>query len=391
MRKTIIIFTFAFFLILFVCSKKPKSEASVEIINGIEHVHNTQTPLYLNKTVTFEEDLSIGGEKYDMLFRPQRFIVDLNENIYITDSQDQSIKVFGPNGEYIQTIGRKGEGPSEFIFIGYLTFLPNGRLLVMDLEARRISLFNSDGKYIESHHWTERPGGLIYATDSTCLLTMYTFEGDKPLEGRRFFIKEFDFKGNEIRSFGEFKSEEFKIHSERRGEAVISMMIYTPYSPHSIFAADTTRQYLYHCVNDQYMLEIYDKDGKVIRKFNRPYEPLPFTSKDAEEFYSRYDRRSMEGLKKMVRGMSLPTVKTISSRMFVDDSGNLWLETHEKKEEEDRVFTAYDIFDPDGYYEARAWLELRPEVFVKGKMYHMHTDEETGYRFVKRYRVIWSE
>lgn len=391
MRKIIILVTIAFFLILSACSKKPESAASVEIIDGIEHVHNTDTPLHPNRTVTFEEDLPIGEEEYDILFRPQRFIVDQNEIIYVMDYQDQSIKVFDPNGEYIRSIGKKGEGPGEFTFVGHLTVLLDGRLLVMDSEARRISLFNSDGKYIESHHWTERPGRLNYATDSTCLLTVYTFEGDKPLEGRRLFVKEFDFQGNEIRSFGEFKIEESKIHTVRRGKAVISMAIYTPYSPHSIFAADPVRKYLYHCVNDQYMLEVYDKDGRVIRRFDRPYEPLPFTSKDAEEFYSRYDSRPMESLKKMVRGMSMPTVKTITSRMLVDDSGNLWVETHEQREEEDRVFTAYDIFNQEGYYEAEVWLDLRPEIFVKGKMYLMHTDEETGYRFVKRYRVVWSE
>jgi hypothetical protein len=391
MRKGLFIFSLIVFMILSACSKKPENAARVEIIDGIKYVHNTEIPLHPNKTVTFEEDLSIGGEEYNMLFRPQRFIVDQNENIYITDYQDQSIKVFDPKGEYIETIGRKGEGPGEFSFIGYLTFLPDGMLMVMDLEARRISLFDSDRKYIESHHWAERPGGLIYATESTCLLTVYTFEGDKPLEDRKLFVKEFDFQGKEISSFGEFKIEESKIHSEKRGEAIISMVIYSPYSPHSIFAADPVRQYLYHCVNDVYEIEIFDKDGNVIRRFDRPYKLLPFTSKDAEEFYSRYESRPMEDLKKKIRKMSMPIVKTISSRVLVDDSGNLWVETHEQKEEGDRVFTAYDIFNADGYYEAKVWIDKGPSLLMKGKMYRMETDEETGYRFLKRYRVIWTD
>lgn len=390
MRRTLFVFSISILLISFACSKKPESEARVEIIDGVEHVHNTGTPLHPDKSVTFEEELSIGGEEYDMLFRPQRFIVDQNENIYITDYQDQSIKVFDPKGEYIRTIGKKGEGPGEFTFVGHLTVLPDGRLLVMDSEARRISLFDSDGKYMESHHWTERPGRLNYATDSTCLLTVYTFEGDKPLEGRRLFVKEFDFQGNEIRSFGEFKIEESKMHTERRGETVISMVIYAPHSPHSIFAADPMRQYLYHCVNNEYMIEVFDDSGKAIRRFDRPYEPLPFTSRDAEEFYSRYDSRPMEGLKKMVQGMSMPAVKTITPKMLVDDVGNLWVETYEQREEEDKVFAAYDIFNPDGYYEAKVWIDLKPEIFVKGKMYRMHRDEKTGYSLVKRYRVVWN-
>lgn len=391
MKKSLFVFLILTISLIFACRKKSESIASVEVIDGIEFVHNTSMPLHPNKTVAFEEDLSIGGEEYNMLFQPRSFIVDKNENIYITDYQDQSIKVFDPKGEYIHTIGRKGEGPGEFSFIGYLTFLPDGRLMVMDLEARRISLFDSDGKYIEGYHWAERPGGLIYATDSTCLLTVYTFERNKSLEDRKLFVKEFDFKGNEINSFGEFKIEESKIYSERRGEASISMMIYCPYSPHSIFAADPMRQYLYHCVNDEYKIEIFDKDGKVIRRFDRPYKPLPFTSHDAQEFYSRFESRPMEGLKKMVREMSMPRVKTISSRMIVDNFGNLWVETYERKEEENRIFLAYDIFNSEGYYEVKVWLDLKPEFFTKGKMYRIYTDKGTGYQYVKRYRINWCE
>jgi hypothetical protein len=391
MRRVLFLFLMLAFFLTFACSKKPENAVTVEVVDGVEHVHNTDTPLHPNQTVAFEEDLSIGGEKYDMLFRPQKFIVDRNENIYIADYQDQSIKVFNPEGEYRQTIGRKGEGPGEFSSIGFLTFLPSGRLMVMDLEARRISLFDLNGKYIESHHWAERPGGLIYATESTCLLTLYTFGRDEPLEDMRLFVKEFDLRGNEISSFGEFRIEESKIHQESRGETVVSIWVYPPYSPHSILAADPVRHLLYHCVNDVYAIEIYDRDGEVIRRFDRPYKPVPFTSADAEEFYSRYEDRPMEGLKKMVREMSMPIVKTISSRMIVDDSGKLWVETHEKRQHEDRVFLAYDIFNHEGYYEAKVWLDLKPVLFTKKKMYCIHTDEETGYLYVQRYKINWSE
>jgi len=391
MRRTVLFFSIFVLLLVFACNKNPESEATVEIIEGVEYVHNTGTPLHPDKSVTFAEELSVGGEEYDMLSRPQGFNIDQNGNIYITDMQDQSIKVFDQSGEFIRTIGKKGEGPGEFTFIGGMTFLPDGRLMVMDSEARRISLFDSDGKYIESHHWTERPGRLNYANDSTCLLTVHTFEGDKPLEGGRLFVKEFDFKGNEMRSFGEFKIEESKIHTVKRGESVISMAIYPPYSPHSIFAADPVKKHLFHCVNDQYMIEVYAKDGRVIRRFDRPYEPFPFTSKDTEEFYSRYDSRSMESLKKMVRGMSMPAIKTIAPQMCVDAVGNLWVETYEQKEEADKIFTAYDIFNADGIYEAKVWVEFKPGIFMNGKMYRFHTDDESGYRFVKRYDIVWKE
>jgi hypothetical protein len=87
----------------------------------------------------------------------------------------------------------------------------------------------------------------------------------------------------------------------------------------------------------------------------------------------------------------MPDVKTVTDRMIVDDSGNLWVKTHEEKVEQGQSFTAYDIFNEDGFYEAKVWLDITPGLFAKGKMYARDTDAETGYRFFRRYRSIWSE
>jgi hypothetical protein len=393
MGRTLFIFALSILLIPLACSKKPESAARVEIIDGIEYVHNTGTPLDPEKSATFEEELSIGGEKYEMLSQPGSFVVDMEGRIFVADNQDQSIKAFDSNGEFIRSIGRKGEGPGEFSYVGYQTFLPDGKLLVMDSMAMRLNLFDPEGTNLRSYHWTHRPGRLLFATESACVMAEYVFgEGDDALEERKLFVKKFDFEGNEILSFGEFRAEEMKIHRESRsGGGGIVFGISVPHSPHSLFTVDQADQHLYHCVNDEYMIEVFDKDGHVFRRIDRPYEPLPFTGKDAEEFRSRYEERGSEGLKKMVQGMAMPAVKTITPRMLVDDGGNLWVETYEQKEEGEEVFTAYDIFDPDGNYEAKIWVEMKPEIFMNGKMYSFRTDEDTGYRFVKRYRVLWSE
>jgi len=393
MRRILFVSVLLLFLIPFACSKKTESEASVEVVDGIEYVHNTRIPLHPEKSVTFEEELSIGGEECEMLARPMLYIADNEGRIFISDYQDQAIKVFDSNGEFIQNIGRQGEGPGEFSNVGRMTFLPDGRLMVTDWGSNRISFFDPEGAYLTGYHWTERLGRVCCATDLDCVMEVYTFEESKdPLVGRKLFVKKFDFKGNEILTFGEFQTEEMKVHTESSSSGATMMMgISLPHSPHTIFAADQESQRLYHCVNDEYMIEVFDKDGNVFRRIDRPYEPLPFTDEDAKEFRSRYEERGSEGLKKMVQGMSLPSVKTITPQMRVDDSGNLWVETYEQREEEDKVLIAYDIFNPDGYYEAKVWVDVKPEIFMNGKMYCFHTDEETGYRFVKRYRVVWSE
>ncbi len=77
--------------------------------------------------------------------------------------------------------------------------------------------------------------------------------------------------------------------------------------------------------------------------------------------------------------------------MVVDEQSNLWVETNEEKDEDGKTFTAYDIFNKDGYYDARVWSDISPGLFANGKLYSYHRDEETDLRTLKRYRVIWKE
>lgn len=389
MKKVLFIFVTLSFLILPAC-KKPVDKARVEIIDGIEYIHNTETPMYPDKTVTFVEDLSIGGDNEEgniILFRPRRFIVDQNENIYISDDHDLVIKVFDPNGKYLRAIGRKGEGPGEFKSIQSHAFLPDGRLLVMDSSANRSSFFDSSGNLIESYQWKKRLGRLHFVTNSSYIVNEYIYEEEWSINGRKLWVKEYSFEGSEVCSFGEFVASKRKQVSEGNRSVTTGV----PHSPESIFAADQNRQYLYHCLNNKYIIEVYDKSGKVFRKIDLPYEALPFTSKDADEFRAPFEKVQNELYKKLAKEMPMPKLKTITPYMLVDDLGNLWVETNEKKEEEDRIITAYDIFNKDGYYEAKVWLDKRPSLFVKGKMYRMEIDKESGYMFIKRYRAIWSE
>ena len=125
-------------------SQSQKSKARVEVVDGVEFIHNTETPLFPDKTVSFVEDLSISSEDQDgsiNFFRPRLSLVDDNENIYISETQDQVIKVFDSSGKFIKTIGAKGSGPGEFQRIAYAATTKMGELIVTDTAARRTSFF----------------------------------------------------------------------------------------------------------------------------------------------------------------------------------------------------------------------------------------------------------
>jgi len=169
------------------------------------------------------------------------------------------------------------------------------------------------------------------------------------------------------------------------------MSMTVPWSPASVLTGDNSKQWLYHCPGDQYLIEVYDQKGKLFRKIDRPYEPVAVTDDDINEIKSRVAQRPDSPAAKLYAQMEFPKIKPITNRMIVDDKGNLWLRTSEVKKEGEKEIAAFDIFNPDGFYEAKVWLEVIPSVFAAGKMYLTDEDEATGMRRVKRYRVIWKE
>lgn len=69
--------------------------------------------------------------------------------VYISQPTDAAVRVFARTGDYLRTIGRKGEGPGEFLRLGGLGFLGD-TLWVVDPQLQRVSFFGRGGRVIQS-------------------------------------------------------------------------------------------------------------------------------------------------------------------------------------------------------------------------------------------------
>jgi len=373
------------------CSSKDEKDANVEVIDGIEYVHNAEIPLSPDKKVIFEQELSIGSEDEAgnvLLYRPGWYAVDSHEEMYIAERQDMEIKVFDSEGRFLRAIGRKGRGPGEFQNIGRLALLPGGGLLVSDWSENRISLFDKEGRFVNSHKTTSSSFEVYFCTDSYYVREDMTHEPDETGWGfkRKIFISSYDFNGNEIFSYGEFQPSQSAFVKGR-------FSFSKPYDVHSVLVGDRKNHRLYHCLSDKYLIEVFDREGNLIRKIARPYDRLPVTEQDKQQYLDGFRSRgsSEEDVALIEENAEMPKLKPVAGRMITDDRGNLWVELNEKKGGNGRIFTAYDIFNENGIYEAKIWLDIRPGLFANGKMFRVETDEKTGYMEYKRYRVIWRD
>jgi len=145
-----------FVLVLFplVLTAAPEPQ-KIETVDGVRVVHNIKGGLWGKAPkIALELVRKIGDvdtEDEHLAFNfPSDVTADKDGNIYILDSANARVQKFGPDGKYLATIGRKGQGPGEFIFPDALSLDKDGNLVVADSAQNRVHIIMGGGKDVRS-------------------------------------------------------------------------------------------------------------------------------------------------------------------------------------------------------------------------------------------------
>ena len=71
--------------------------------------------------------------------------VSLSGRIIVSDSNNQCVQCFGPNGELRLKFGSRGRSPGQLQRPTGVCALPNGNFAVADYENRVVSVFDATG------------------------------------------------------------------------------------------------------------------------------------------------------------------------------------------------------------------------------------------------------
>ncbi|MFC1553318.1 NHL repeat-containing protein [candidate division KSB1 bacterium] len=150
--------TSGFFVIalLFTCIIQGMSVAqdktyTVEVIDGVRHINN-HAALWGDEPrieLIFEGflgKLESEDENY-MFYNPADIAGDSEGNLYVLDAGNFRIQKFDPNGKYIHTIGRNGQGPGEFLRPLSIDIGGSDNIYVANFSNDRLEILTSEGKY----------------------------------------------------------------------------------------------------------------------------------------------------------------------------------------------------------------------------------------------------
>jgi len=357
------------FAVLISCKQqKTEWQGTIEEVDGITVVKNPKEPMYGEEVFSLEEELSIGevaGTEEYMFSRIDDIAVDDEENIYILDSKQAHIKTFNRDGEYLKSIGRKGQGPGELQYPVNLTISPMNEILVNDY-ARCLSIFSIDGNFLRA----------------VSLTTMRMISKPKA-DSRGNIVASYMVFGEEallvLKKFNSDLEEMYAIFSTE----VLKYPYLNPYYPHCYWEITKDDNIIWGFPT-KYELQVLSPEGNLIKRIVKDYKPVKITNEEKETLINE----KMGGYENIPPEVKIQWDEFHNAFIYltVDDFGRIFVRTFEKVIEGNDYY--YDVFNSEGKYIAKIPLKARPRVWKKNKLYTIEEDEE-GYQYVKRYKVTW--
>jgi hypothetical protein len=349
-----------FTTIIFISCKQQKAEwkGTVEEVDGVTVVKNPKEPVYGEEIFEIEEELSIGvaegAEEY--MFQDAREVVaDNSDRIFVSDFRSVHIKIFDKFGNYITTIGRKGQGPGEFGQITNIQITPENELLVHDRYTRRLSFFSLDGKYLRTEQLKGIQAGRIEVNSKgNYLVRTYDFE-----EGTLNAAVELKKYSPDLEFVGTIAKDKY-----RNAQVPLQPSMASKFLPSNLIVCG---------FRESYEFQILDSEGNVIQKILRDYIPVEISEKE-------------RAIRQLPQSNELPSHFPSFQDFSVDEEGRIYAQTFERQRDGDKFY--YDVFDSEGKYICKVRLNALPQYWKNRKMYTIEEDE-SGFQYVKRYKVTW--
>ena len=345
------------------CSQEREWKGKIEKENGAEVVKNPAEPMFEEAVLHFEEEFSLGEKEEKEEYRFSRIsgiAVDKEERIYVLDYIEAHVKVFDKNGLFLRHIGKRGQGPGELASPFSIDITPCDEVMIQDLNNRKILYFSLEGQFIKSistAEWvivgskTDSKGHVVAVVSS--------MQPDKQV----IALKKFDGGLNPLVSFR-------SISLLRRNSS------FNPFGP-DIGWALTDDDFVICGYPENYVLDVYDPEGNLIRIIHKEAKPV------------KISQGEIENAKKRLPGpmkLDVPKYHSAYRDFTVDEEGRIFVRTWEKSEDANQYY--FDIFDSAGKYIVKIPILFNPAVWKNEKVYAIEEDDN-GFHVVKRYKVIW--
>ena len=328
-----------------------------EVRDGVRVIASPAEPMEPVIESTPEELWRIGGDTDDedeFFGVISQILTDDAGNVYLLDSQLNQIKVFSPDGEYLRSLGREGEGPGEFRAPTSMFFTRDGNIAVLQLAPGKIVLLTLDGEPAGEHPLpVNEDGGMM-------ILIGGNSRGDNLVLAaaeNAFAEGRFD-QTRYLASLNPDGTQAAKYHSEVRtidfANAVLDDKVWDTFDRRWTIGVDGR---VYACTDySDYRIEIWNSDGTPDRIIERQYAHVkrtPEEKKIVEDLMGLFANQIPNATVKISEYN-----KDVES-IFVREDGSLWVLTSDgTRDLSDDTAGTFDVFDSEGRFARQVTLKL---------------------------------
>ena len=302
----------------------------------------------------FTEQFRIGHKPFSrdslLLGWPGYMAISTTGHMYVADLSVPTVYVFSASGDLVTSIGRKGEGPGEFIRISGIFVGENDSLFVFDFNHRRISVFEPGTHqfaYRVNIHGDEKsaPYQLIGVSEKGYLIvyqSAYYAAGGAGLgpDADRFAIAQLvNRSGAIVKEVMAFPDRESLVITNTRGGITVAELPYAR-SFHYHLSANGL---LYGGYNESIDIKVSSADGEARKTIHHPHNAIRLNQKDLNAAFASVKREYRRTLRTV-----LADTKPAWSSFVVDNQERVWVRSY------------YDLFaDPEP--SDMTWTVLNPE------------------------------
>ncbi len=327
--------------------------AAVRAAAAVPIVDNPAEPPGGTVTVTLQEVWRAGGDDEDVLLGvPTAAARGADGTVYVSDRQLATVHVFSPDGTFLRDIGREGEGPGELRRPGDVVLLPGDVVGVVQRFPGRVVLLHPDGTPAGSLPLGDdaAAGGfhalhLLHYRDGRLLCREAHMTRDGDTFRRELVVVLRDSTGGEIARL--------YTHAQVNQLSRPHFVERDGYQPPAALGPGGT---VYLAPDrEAYRIQVYDRDGRLLRVITRAYRPRRRTAEEKERA-GRNMRVFRNGRDVKVEREVCDTDQALL-RLHVAGDGTLWvLSSRGTHDQPDGVLQTWDLFDPAGRYLRRVAL-----------------------------------
>jgi len=369
-------------LFLLLCGpKQDKVERKVE--NGVEIVINHLEPYKIGSqsSLTLEEILTIDTEDEEIanLGIPDIFGFSVNSReIYILrayEGEGDFIFKFTKNGEFVKSFGSQGQGPGELQNPHYIAIDHNDNIMISDINQQILRKYNKDGLFIGDCKMEHGGLAVTLGPRANLIVKEDSYKSDKGIAIYSFNLKLLNYDLEVLQVIDKY-SFEVRPDKIKASDPIFCWGV----SHDNIYVVNENREY---------EIWVYDFNGKLIRKIQKQYRRIPVSENFKKKTLKQFPKEMRDQMKDV---LYFPKFHPPIQNLVAGEDGLLLVSTFEEGENPEEfmfdIFNEEGVFK--GRKSLNIWIwEGHIWARIKAGKFYVLREKESGYKELAVYNMIW--